>query len=158
MNEPKGVPLRILLIEDNEDHAALVIRSMKDHRVANTITYLQDGEQALEYLFSKGKYQNRDEYPLPNLILLDLRLPKIDGTEVLKKVKESDELKHIPVVVLTSSRNQADVMRSYDHHVNSYLVKPIDFDKFNQMMEDLGYYWLGWNTHSDTDISTHEKE
>lgn len=147
MNTIKGTPLLILLIEDNEDHAAFVIRGMKDHRVANTIIHLADGQEALDYLFRRGEYQDPEKSPAPNLILLDLRLPKVDGGEVLQAVKGSEALKMIPIVILTSSSAETDIIQSYGHHANSYLVKPIDFEKFTKMMETLGFYWLGVNTH-----------
>ena len=141
-----GEPLHILLVEDNEDHAELVIRGMKDQRVANKIHHVSDGEAALDYLFRRGAYTTIKSSPLPNLILLDLRLPRIDGLEVLKTIKETLHLQRIPVVILTSSSAEADIARSYDYHANSYVVKPLDFKTFTKLMDDLGFYWLGWNT------------
>jgi CheY-like chemotaxis protein len=141
-----GEPLHILLVEDNEDHAELVIRGMKDQRVANKIHHVSDGEAALDYLFRRGAYVTIKSSPLPNLILLDLRLPRIDGLEVLKTIKETPDLQRIPVVILTSSSAEADIARSYDYHANSYVVKPLDFKTFTKLMDDLGFYWLGWNT------------
>ena len=140
-----GEPLVILLVEDNPDHAELVMRSFSEHRVANRIIHVTNGEQALNYLFKRNEFSNCDT-PKPNLILLDLRLPKVDGLEVLEEIKNSEEIKRIPVVVLTSSEAEKDIARAYDNHVNSFLVKPLDFDKFTQMMNELGFYWLGWNT------------
>jgi len=141
----KGELLNILLVEDNEDHAELVLRSFEENRVANRIYWVKDGEEALEYLFQRGAYADRAKSPRPNLILLDLRLPKVDGVEVLKTIKVDETLKLIPVVVLTSSESEKDVCKVYESHANSYLVKPIDFEKFTQLMRDLGFYWLGWN-------------
>lgn len=141
-----GEPLHILLVEDNEAHAELVIRSMRSQQVANRIHHVIDGEQALDYLFHRGKFADAARNPRPNLILLDLRLPKIDGLEVLKTIKETHELLRIPVVILTSSEAESDIARSYDYHANSYVVKPLEFRKFTQLMRDLGFYWLGWNT------------
>ena len=141
----KGEPLNILLVEDNEDHAELVQRSFEDNRVANRIYWVKDGEEALDYLFRRGIYADEASSPCPNLILLDLRLPKVDGIEVLKTIKTDSNLKIIPVVVLTSSESEKDICKVYDFHANSYLVKPIDFEKFTQLMQDLGFYWLGWN-------------
>ena len=141
----KGELLNILLVEDNEDHAELVQRSFEDNRVANKIYWVKDGEEALDYLFHRGAYADNTSSPCPNLILLDLRLPKVDGIEVLKTIKTDKNLKLIPVVVLTSSESEQDVCKVYDFHANSYLVKPIDFEKFTQLMHDLGFYWLGWN-------------
>ena len=136
----------ILLVEDNIDHAELVIRTLSEHRVPNKICHLMDGQAALDYLFRCGEYSDPKNSPRPNLILLDLRLPRIDGLEVLKAIKEADNLKHIPVVVLTTSEAERDVARAYVNHANSYLVKPVGFDEFNKLMDDLGFYWLEWNT------------
>lgn len=141
-----GEPLHILLVEDNEDHAELVIRGMKDQRVANKIHHVSDGEAALDYLFRRGAFKTIKSSPLPNLILLDLRLPRIDGLEVLKTIKETPDLQRIPVVILTSSSAESDIAKSYDYHANSYVVKPLDFKTFTKLMDDLGFYWLGWNT------------
>jgi two-component system, response regulator len=146
MEELSGAPLVILLVEDNEDHAELVMRSMRDQRVANVIYHVGDGQEAIDFLFHKGKYADPVKSPHPNLILLDLRLPRVDGLEVLKIVKESPDLRRTPVVVLTTSDAESDVARSYDFHANSYVVKPLDFKTFNNLMKDLGFYWLGWNT------------
>lgn len=140
-----GEPLHILLVEDNEDHAELVIRSMRDHQVANMIHHVPDGEKALDYLFNRGAYTDTGENPRPNLILLDLRLPRVDGLEVLKTVKTTPALLRIPVVILTSSEAENDIVQSYDYHANSYVVKPLDFKTFTRLMKDLGFYWLGWN-------------
>ena len=141
-----GEPVLVMLVEDNADHAELVMRTLADHRVANRIRHFMDGQAALDYLFNRA-YASVAENPYPHVILLDLRLPRVDGLEVLKKIKESDDLKHIPVVVLTTSEADRDVTRAYDHHVNSYLVKPVGYEEFSELMEDLGFYWLGWNTH-----------
>ncbi len=140
-----GEPLTMLLIEDNDDHAELVKRSFENHRIANNIFHVVDGEEALEYLFCKGRFDNPQSCPTPHLILLDLRLPKVDGLEVLKEIRTSETLKGIPVVILTTSKADTDLVKAYEHHVNSYLVKPVDFDKFNQLIDDLGFYWLAWN-------------
>jgi CheY-like chemotaxis protein len=142
-----GEPVLVMLVEDNADHAELVMRTLAEHRVANRIQHFMDGQSALDYLFHSGAYAEAAANPLPHVILLDLRLPRVDGLEVLKKIKASDDLKHIPVVVLTTSEADRDVARAYDHHVNSYLVKPVGYEEFSEMMEDLGFYWLGWNTH-----------
>ena len=138
-----GEPLNILLVEDNPDHAELVVRSFKNHRVANIMHHVVDGEAALDYLFHRGAYESAS--PRPNLILLDLRLPKIDGLAVLKEIKEAEDLRCIPVVILTTSEAESDVAQAYDYHANSYLTKPVDFDNFTEMMNDLGFYWLAWN-------------
>ena len=148
--KPKGEPLLILIVEDNPDHTELIIRSLKEHRVANRIYQVSDGEAALDYLFHRGAYTDLKSSPTPHLILLDLRLPKIDGLEVLKIIKTSDEIKSIPVVILTTSQQESDVARAYKYHANSYLIKPVDFDKFARLLDDMGFYWLGWN-HSPWD-------
>jgi two-component system response regulator len=142
-----GEPLVILLVEDNEAHAELVMRNMRNQRVANTIYHVADGEQALDFMFHRGKYAKDGASPVPNLILLDLRLPKVDGLEVLTTLKETPEMRRIPVVILTSSEAESDIARSYDHHANSYIVKPLEFSTFTKLMQDLGFYWLGWNAH-----------
>ena len=146
MAKLSGEPLVILLVEDNDAHAELVMRGMRDQRVANIIYHVSDGQQALDFLFHRGAYENGSKSPRPNLILLDLRLPKVDGLEVLRTVKQTENLMHIPVVVLTSSDAESDIVRSYDYHANSYVVKPLDFKSFTKLMQDLGFYWLGWNT------------
>ncbi|MBN2172372.1 MAG: response regulator [Candidatus Krumholzibacteriota bacterium] len=140
-----GEPLRILLVEDEPAHAELVMRSFEDHEIPNRIYHVSDGEQALNFLFRRGEYADRNHCPRPDVILLDLRLPRIDGLEVLKEIKADDDVRHIPVVILTSSEAEMDIAKAYDYHVNSYLVKPIDFDKFTRMMETLSDYWLVWN-------------
>jgi CheY-like chemotaxis protein len=143
----KGEPLVILLVEDNEDHAEMVRRSFRTHRVANDIRHVTDGQAALNYLFREGEYSDPKKSPRPGVIFLDLRLPNVDGLDVLKEIKENKELFKIPVVVLTSSDEDKDVAKAYDWHANSYVVKPLDFKKFTELMRDLGYYWLGWNVH-----------
>jgi two-component system, response regulator len=145
MTDLSGEPLHILLVEDNEAHAELVIRGMRDQQVANRIHHVPDGEQALDYLFMRGAYADPKQNPRPNLILLDLRLPKVDGLEVLTTIKTTQALLRIPVVILTSSDAETDIAKSYDHHANSYVVKPLDFKTFTKLMKDLGFYWLGWN-------------
>ena len=141
----KGNPLDILLIEDNSDHVELILRTLRDHRMANRIYSVPDGETALSYLFRRSEFANPEKSPRPHLILLDLRLPRIDGLEVLKEIRASKELNQTPVVILTSSQAESDRARAYDFHANSYLVKPLDFAKFTQLMDDLGFYWLAWN-------------
>ncbi len=142
-----GEPLTILHVEDNPDHANLVVRCLREYQVANELQVVEDGEAALDYLLRRGDYQDPKKSPRPHLILLDLRLPKVDGLEVLRIIKETDELLRIPVVVLTSSDAEKDIAQSYEYHANSYLVKPVGFETFTEMMEQLGFYWLGWNRH-----------
>lgn len=140
-----GEPLVILLVEDNMDHAELILRSLKEHRVINNIYHVDDGAKALDYLFRRDKYRDPKKSPRPHLILLDLRLPKVDGLEVLQKVKADENLKRIPVVILTTSNAESDVTAAYEKYVNSYLVKPVGFEKFDQLMKELGFYWLALN-------------
>lgn len=138
-------PLGILLIEDNPDHSELIMRNFQDHKVPNKIYHLPDGEAALNYLFRREEYSDPKKSPRPQVILSDLRLPKIDGLEVLKEIKTDKILREIPVVVLTTSAAEEDMKRAYEHHTNSYVVKPVNFEKFNQLMGDLEIYWLNWN-------------
>lgn len=140
-----GEPLTMLLVEDNLDHAELVIRNMEDFQVANKIVHVEDGEAALDYLHGKGEYADRKRFPLPHLMLLDLRLPKVDGLQVLKEVKTCESLRALPVVVLTTSDAERDMAIAYKYHANSYLTKPVDFIDFSRLMKDLGFYWLAWN-------------
>ncbi|MBN2115855.1 MAG: response regulator [Anaerolineales bacterium] len=147
-NPPYGEALVILLIEDNPAHAELIRRNFETHRIANRLIHVTDGEMALDYLFRRGAYADSTRSPRPHLILLDLRLPKIDGLDVLKTIKASQDLRAIPVVVLTTSEAEQDALRAYQQHANSYLVKPVDFHQFTQLMEELGVYWLVWNYYS----------
>jgi len=140
-----GEPLRILLVEDNPDHAELAIRNLHDGRLANRVFHVEDGEAALDFLFNRGSYCDREKYPRPHLVLLDLRLPKVDGIEVLRQVKGSELLKSIPVVILTTSAAERDLAMAYQHYVNSYLTKPVDYDSFSNLLRDLGFYWLHLN-------------
>jgi CheY-like chemotaxis protein len=141
----QGEPLTILLVEDNPDHVELILRSLQDHPVANKVYCVTDGEAAQDYLFRQRAYADPQQSPRPHVVLLDLRLPKVDGLELLKEIKTSEQLKRIPVVILTTSQAEQDVAMAYECHANSYLVKPVDFAKFTQLMDDLGFYWLGWN-------------
>jgi len=135
-------PVSILLVEDNPDHAALVIRGLKSNLIANCITHVEDGEAALDYVLKRGPYVDA---PTPHLILLDLRLPKVDGLEVLKILKDNDDTKRIPIVILTTSDAERDVARAYDYHANSYMVKPVTFESFMELTKTLGFYWLVYN-------------
>ncbi len=140
-----GEPLSILLVEDNPDHAELAIRNLHEGKLANRVFHVEDGEAALDFLFNRGIYADGEKYPRPHLVLLDLRLPKVDGIEVLREVKGSELLKSIPVVVLTTSAAERDLAMAYQHHANSYLTKPVDFESFSNLLRDLGFYWLAWN-------------
>ncbi|MEM7349193.1 MAG: response regulator [Acidobacteriota bacterium] len=137
-------PVHILLVEDNDDHAELVMRSFRNHPAAQ-ITHISDGEAALDYLFGRGAYADTEQFPRPQMVLLDLRLPKVDGLDVLNQVRTSGQFDEMPIVILTTSRADTDVGRAYNHRANSYLVKPIDFAEFAQLMNDIGGYWLDWN-------------
>ncbi|MEW6084510.1 MAG: response regulator [Chloroflexota bacterium] len=142
-----GEPILVMLVEDNVDHAELVVRTLEEHRIANRVRHFLDGQSALDYLFHRGEFSDPATAPRPHVILLDLRLPKVDGIDVLRGIKESDDLKSIPVVILTTSEAEKDVAKAYYNHANSYLVKPVGFEEFKKLMDDLGFYWLGWNTH-----------
>ncbi len=146
----QGEPLTILLVEDDVDHALLVTRTLEDHRVANRVYRVPDGESALDYVFRRGEYADPERSPRPHLILLDLRLPKMGGIEVVKEIKDSEELCQIPVVVLSSSESERDIAESYKCGVNSYVVKPVEFGTFAKLMDDLVFYWLAWNVHSQS--------
>ena len=135
----------ILLVEDDEDHAMLVTLAFEDLDMGYGIHWVKNGKEAMDYLYHKGEFINPEDSPRPDLILLDLRLPVIDGHEVLKAIKESCELRAIPVVILTSSQNKADITRAYSNHANSYLVKPMSSDTLVKMIGSLGVYWLKWN-------------
>ena len=143
----KGEPIIILLVEDDEAHAEIIRRNFRDSRVSNRLIHVGDGQEALDYLFQRNAFSNPDESPRPGIVLLDLRLPKVDGLEVLKVIKSDPDLASIPTVVLTTSSAEADMVKAYEHHANSYLVKPVDFSQFTKLMEVFGYYWLAWNQH-----------
>src|SRR2546425_1836317 len=130
--------VEILLVEDNPNDVELTLRALKKHNFANNVKVVKDGAEALDFIFATGPYSDRKVENTPKVIFLDLKLPKIDGLEVLRKIKADDRTKLIPVVVLTSSNEERDVARTYKLGVNSYIVKPVDFDKFVQ----LGIYWL----------------
>jgi two-component system response regulator len=135
----------IMLVEDNPAHAELIIRSIKRLDFVGEVIHLEDGEVVLDYLSNAGTFNNRIKYKRPQLILLDLRLPKIDGLDVLIEIKKHSDLLDIPVVVLTTSDAENDKLKAYQNHVNSYLVKPIEFSSFGKLLADLSEYWLRWN-------------
>jgi len=141
----KGEPINILLVEDDEAHAEIVRRNFKDSRVANRLIHLTDGEAALDYLYRRNGFSDPSASPRPGIVLLDLRLPKVDGLEVLQTIKTDPSLSRIPTVILTTSSAESDMVKAYGHHANSYLVKPVDFSQFTKLMEVFGYYWLAWN-------------
>jgi len=135
----------ILLVEDNKMDVELILEAFKEARLGNKIQVAMTGEQAVEYLFGEGEYADRGSYPLPDLILLDLKLPGIDGHEILRRVKAEERLKRIPAVILTSSKDEGDRALSYDIGANSYLVKPVDFDEFIKVAQRVADYWLVLN-------------
>ena len=137
--------VELLLVEDNEDEAYMAIRELKKNNLANNLLHVKDGEEALEYIFGTGKYDGRDIKNVPKLILLDLKMPKVNGIEVLRKIRTNKKTKKIPVVVLTSSQEGKDITEAYDLGVNSYIVKPIDFEKFSNSIREIGMYWLVLN-------------
>lgn len=134
--------IEILLVEDNPDDVELTLRALRKHNLANNVQVVRDGAEALEFIFGTGAYAGRDINHKPRVIFLDLKLPKVDGLEVLRKVKADERTKTIPVVVLTSSHEERDVVESYKLGVNSYITKPVDFDKFVLTVKELGFYWL----------------
>jgi CheY-like chemotaxis protein len=140
-----GEVINILLVEDEPAHAEILKRNFETIPVANTLKHVSDGEAALEYLYRKNSFSDPESSPRPNLILLDLRLPKVDGLQVLKTIKTDPALKNIPVVVLSTSASESDVSMAYGIGANSYLVKPVDFRQFGVLLETLVSYWLVWN-------------
>jgi two-component system response regulator len=134
--------IEILLVEDNPNDVELALRALKKHNLANKVHVVKNGAEALDYIFATGAYAGRDVNNKPKVILLDLKLPKVDGLEVLRRIKADERTKVIPVVVLTSSTEERDIIESYQLGVNSYIVKPIDFDKFIDAVSELGLYWL----------------
>ena len=134
--------IEILLVEDNPNDVELTLHALKKNNIANRIHVVRDGAEALEYLFGSGADAGRDANHTPKVILLDLKLPKVDGMEVLKRIKSDEHTRPIPVVVLTSSREERDIVESYRLGVNSYITKPVDFEQFTEAVRQLGLYWL----------------
>ncbi|TLY29517.1 MAG: response regulator [Nitrospirae bacterium] len=132
----------ILLVEDNPDDQTLILRALKKNNILNEVVLVRDGVEALDYLFSTGAHQGRDPDLMPQVVLLDIKLPKLDGLEVLKRIRADERTKRLPVVILTSSREQQDLMVSYDCGVNSYIQKPVDFNQFSEAVRKLGLYWI----------------
>ena len=138
-------PTTILVAEDNDDHAELILNCLNGHHLARRIIRVSDGEETLDYLFKRDESTDLEKHPLPDLILLDLRMPKISGLEVLEEVKTSKGLRRIPVVILTTSSAEHDISQAYDLGANSYLIKPVEFQALSQMLDDLGKFWVTWN-------------
>lgn len=132
----------IVIVEDNPNDAELMVRSLKKNRLANSLIVLEDGEQALDYIFCQGKYADRDISRPPKVIFLDLKLPKVNGLEILKQIKSNKLTRKIPVIIVTSSKEDPDIAAAYDLGANSYVVKPVDFNNFVETIDRLGLYWL----------------
>jgi two-component system, response regulator len=134
--------VEILLVEDNPNDIKLALHAFRTHNLANQVHVVRDGAEALEFIFCTGRYDQRNFNDTPKVILLDLKLPLVDGLEVLRQVKSNPRTQIIPVVIMTASREERDVVESYQIGVNSYIVKPVDFDQFTEAVRQLGYYWL----------------
>ncbi len=132
----------ILLVEDNNDDIELTLRALKKYKVANKIIVVRDGVEALDYLFGNGAHSVRDTSDMPQVVLLDLKLPKVDGLEVLQRIRADDRTRLIPVVILTSSKEEKDLINGYSLGANSYICKPVDFNQFSEAVRQLGLYWL----------------
>lgn len=135
----------ILLVEDNPDDELLLLRALKQNRIGNRVIVARDGVEALEFLFSTGKFEGENAEPMPQLILLDLKLPKLDGHEVLRQLRADERTRYIPVVVLTSSQEEQDIIKSYDNGANGFVQKPIIFTEFVEVANHLGVFWLAYN-------------
>ena len=136
---------RILLVEDNPDDEALTLRALKRNNILNEVIVARDGAEALDYLFARGAHSGRDTAKQPEVILLDLKLPKVDGLEVLQQIRKDDRTRRLAVVILTSSNEERDIIASYDLGANSYIRKPVDFNQFMEVVRQLGVYWLVLN-------------
>lgn len=134
-------PAQILVVEDNDDDLEMTLYALAVHRVSNGIQVARDGVEALDFLFRRGEFSDRAIEDVPRIVLLDLQLPRIDGIEVLRQIKADPSTRRIPVVMLTSSREERDIVESYDLGVNSYIVKPVDFEQFTRTVGELGVYW-----------------
>lgn len=141
--------VEILLVEDNPHDAEMTIRALKKSNLANRLTHLKDGAEALDFIFSRGPFAGRDIENKPKVILLDIKMPKVDGIEVLRQIKANEHTKMIPVVIMTSSKEEQDIITSYNLGVNSYVVKPVDFEGFAKAVSELGFYWLITNQFTD---------
>ena len=141
MDSVKGKPVDILLVEDNEDHIELTLMALKNNNLINDIHVVKDGQEALDFAYHRGKYQDTERYPRPGLILLDIHLPKVDGLEVLETLKKDPDLKSIPVIMLTTSSRDEEIVKSYAGGANSYVTKPVDFEEFVKKIKYMKLYW-----------------
>jgi two-component system, response regulator len=135
----------VLLVEDNPDDEALTLRALQKNNVGNEVVVVRDGAQALDFLFCRNAYADRDPHDLPQLVLLDLKMPKMDGLEVLRQLRAEVRTRMLPIVILTSSKEEQDLIEGYKSRVNSYIRKPVDFAEFVETVRELGLYWLGLN-------------
>jgi two-component system response regulator len=140
LNEPAHAEL--LLVEDNPTDAELCIRSLKKNNLANQLVWVKDGAEALDFLLARGDYANRNVVDLPKVVLLDLKLPKVDGLEVIRAIRSNDQLKLLPIVVLTSSKDERDILESYKIGANAFVSKPVEFEEFSAAVVKLGLFWL----------------
>ncbi len=138
--------ITILLVEDDQDDIELTKKALSSGNVVNELFVVRDGQQALDYLYNQGDYTDKKSAPRPGLILLDIKMPKVDGLEVLKKIKSDKDLLKIPVVMLTTSKRDQDILESYNNHANSYIEKPVEFEAFVQKIKEVGLYWMLTNT------------
>lgn len=134
--------INLLLVEDRAEDAELALMALEKHKLINNIKWVKDGQEALDFLFCQNDYSNRSNLNNPKLILLDLKMPKVDGLQVIEKVRSNPKTHSIPIVALTTSREDHDRVKAYDLGVNSYIVKPVDFDNFSKCVQELGFYWL----------------
>lgn len=138
----KHQELDLLIVEDNASDSELMIRTLKKNQLCNKIILTKDGEEALNYVFGKGQYADRDTYNLPGVIFLDIKLPKVNGLEVLRQLKENEQTQKIPVIIVSSSKEDPDIKSAYNLGANSYVVKPVGFNEFKEKIDQLGLYWL----------------
>ena len=137
-----GDPINILLVEDNEDHIELTKRALRENGLANDMFTVKDGQEALDFLYRKGEYSDKTKSPRPGLILLDVKMPKVDGFEVLRKIKSDPDLKLIPVIMLTTSSREEEIVKGYENGANSYVTKPVDFRDFVDRIKNIRLYWV----------------